>query len=83
MPKQEQNGPGFYYVVKWRRADAPDRSAGLYHERVLGVEVTSLVIRDQPPYRPYDIYVISVNAMGEAAAKPRPVIGYSSEDGEF
>ena len=81
MPKEEQNGPGFYYWVKWRLAGMDNKSAGEFHKHIFNADTTSLLVRDQPIYRKYDIYVLSVNVMGEAAEPPRLYVGHSSEDG--
>ena len=80
MPKSDHNAPGFYYVVKWRRRDLaiPEE----FHEVIVPADRSSLIVSHQPIYKPYELYVLSVNRMGEAVLPPKMVVGYSSEDGE-
>ena len=80
MSKDEHNAPGFYYLVKWRRHDLVERED--FHERIVAADQSSLTISDQPVYKPYELYVLAVNRMGEAVSPPRMVVGYSSEDGK-
>jgi len=50
-------------------------------ERTIDAQTDTLTIAGQPVYRPYEMVVLAANEMGEAASRPRPVIGYSSEAG--
>lgn len=79
MPFEEQNAPGFHYVVRWRRHDLAPESK--FDEQAVDASSQRLVVEGQPIYKPYEIYVLAVNEMGEAVSPPRVVIGYSSEDG--
>ncbi|ELT96380.1 hypothetical protein CAPTEDRAFT_147499 [Capitella teleta] len=81
MPPEQQNAPGFYYLVKWRRHDTV--VAPSFEERILDADQDELIISEQPIYKPYEIYVLAVNEVGEAVAPPKMTIGYSGEDGEF
>ena len=79
MILHEQNAPGFYYLVKWRRHDLA--SGEPYQERVVDADQNLLTIENQPIYKPYEIYVLAINEIGEAVSPPRMFIGYSAEDG--
>jgi len=50
-------------------------------ERTIDAETDTLTISGQPVYRRYELVVLAANEMGEAASRPRPVVGYSSEAG--
>jgi len=50
-------------------------------ERTIDAQTDTLTIAGQPVYRPYEMVVLAANEMGEAASRPRPVVGYSSEAG--
>jgi len=86
---EEQNAPGFYYIVRWRRlAENSTKSATVgwgteydVQERTIDAQTDTLTIAGQPVYRPYEMVVLAANEMGEAASRPRPVVGYSSEAG--
>jgi hypothetical protein len=81
MPLEEQNAPGFYYNVTWRRHDVvPSKSS---NEQMVEATSNSLVIDDQPIYKPYEITVKAINEIGPAASQALEFIGYSSEDGKF
>jgi hypothetical protein len=88
IPVEEHNAPGFYYVVKWRRLQPrdidhhdDDYATGEFEERTIDAATDSLTITSQPVYKPYIIYVLAANEIGEAASEPVPVIGFSSEAG--
>jgi len=79
MSEEEHNGPGFYYVVRWRRHDlAPSAK---FEERPVDSKSSVAVIDGQSVYKPYEIYVLAVNDAGDAVSPPLMHIGYSSEDG--
>ena len=80
MAKEEQNAPGFYYVVKWRRQNVTSQH---FEERVIDKGTNELRIEEQPIFEAYEIYVLAKNQVGEAVSPPRMVIGYSSEDGRI
>ena len=80
MEQIEHNAPGFHYLVRWKRYDAPESTE--FSTRTVAAETARLVLGDQPIYRPYEVYVLAVNSVGEAVTAPRAVIGYSGEDGE-
>ena len=81
MSREEQNAMGFYYLVKWRRHDGPPGAS--YEERTVDAESNTLTVEGQSVYKPYEIYVLAINEVGEAASAPRMVIGYSGEDGGY
>jgi len=81
MDEEEHNGPGFYYLVRWRRHDLAPTAK--FEERRVNSTSNMLVIDVQPVYKPYEIYVLAVNDAGDAVSPPRMVIGYSSEDGQY
>ncbi len=81
MSQEEQNAPRFfYYLIKWRQHD-PQSASGAYEERNVDSGSNLLTIEGQPVYKPYEIYVLAMNEIGEAASAPQLVIGYSGEDG--
>ena len=82
MPLNEHNAPGFYYLVKWRRRESGSGKHKEFTERIVDSNVSQLTVRDQPIYKPYEIYVLALNSIGEAVSPPRMYIGYSSEDGK-
>jgi len=79
MTGEEHNGPGFYYVVRWRRHDLSPTAK--FEERPVDSQSNVLVVDGQSVYKPYEIYVLAVNDAGDAVSPPRMLIGYSSEDG--
>jgi len=79
MSAEDHNGPGFYYVVRWRRHDLAPTAK--FEERPVDRESNVLVVDGQSVYKPYEIYVLAVNDAGDAVSPPRMLIGYSSEDG--
>ncbi len=80
MPITEHNAPGFHYLVKWRRHDLTGSRE--FEERVVESHLSRLVVEDQPVYKPYDIYVLTINQAGEAVSPPKMVLGYTAESGE-
>jgi hypothetical protein len=78
MPLEEQNAPGFHYVVKWRRHDL--NPTPTYDQQSVDPFSNLLVIDGQLVYRPYEVFVEAVNEIGAAVEPHRKVIGYSSED---
>ena len=81
MGEEEQNAPGFYYLVKWRRHDSAE--ADPFTELIVDPLDTVVVIGNQPIYKPYEIYVLAINQMGDAVMPPQMIIGNSGEDGEL
>ena len=79
MPLEEQNAPGFHYLVRWRRHDLTTTTT--YEERTVAAKSNSLVMEGHPIYKPYEIFVLAINEIGDAASPPRMALGYSSEDG--
>lgn len=66
-------------MVRWRRHDlAP---TAVFEERRVNSKSRMVVIDGQSVYKPYEIYVLSVNDAGDAVSPPRMLIEYSSEDG--
>jgi len=82
MSPEEHNALGFHYLVKWRRHDL-GATGGQYEERTVDAGSNTLTVDGQSVYKPYEIYVLAINEVGEAASAPRVVIGYSGEDGMF
>jgi hypothetical protein len=82
MPKIEQNGPDFKYIVTYVRADIPDaqpmvttvQQPDAWH---YVVPQTNLGV-----YVPYRITVKAANSRGDSSAPLNPVIGYTGEDGK-
>ncbi|XP_069604531.1 neural cell adhesion molecule L1 isoform X1 [Ranitomeya imitator] len=67
------NGPGFAYIVKWRRQNQNE------HWNVKTVTENFLFVEDTNTFVPYDIKVQSVNDLGEGP-EPKLITGYSGED---
>jgi len=85
VSRDEWNGPGFRYVVRWRRRsehDARGNSSGHseFEERQVAANTTSLVLGGRPVFTPYDVYVVSVNDIGPAVAAPQLVTVYTGEN---
>ena len=69
VSREEQNGPGFHYVVRWqyhRRRTLRDQTRGNasvsgrhneFEERRVAANITELVLGGLPVFVPYDIYV--------------------------
>jgi len=83
MSPEEHNALGFHYLVKWRRHELVTTDSAYYDERTVDAGSNTLTIEGQSIYKPYEIYVLAINEVGEAASAPRVVIGYSGEDGKF
>ena len=82
MPKIEQNGPNFKYLVTWKRLD--DDFAEEETATVERPEAFHYVLpQRQPTYVPYEISVKAKNSVGDSRQVPKKVIGYSGEDGKF
>ncbi|XP_063792362.1 neural cell adhesion molecule L1 isoform X2 [Pseudophryne corroboree] len=67
------NGPGFGYIVKWRRQNQNEA----WQEKT--VRETHVLVEDTKTFVPYDIRVQSFNDLGKAS-EPRSFTGYSGED---
>lgn len=81
MTLEEQNAPGFYYLVRWRRREL--NISKDYEEQTVDASTNNLTIIGQPIYKAYEIFVLAINEIGEAVSKPRLVIGYSAEAGAY
>ena len=80
MPKIEQNGNGFYYVIGWQRADIADAETST--ARVDEHWAWHYVVPDKmESYVPFNVWVKAGNSMGEASITPTAVLGYSGENG--
>ncbi|RWS15378.1 neuronal cell adhesion molecule-like protein [Dinothrombium tinctorium] len=78
MPKIEQNAPGFYYKVFWKREDIPNAQFNM--TEILDWKKDELEIDNQPTFKPYRIKVEAHNRKGPAHTVATEVIGYSGED---
>ncbi|KAM3911907.1 neural cell adhesion molecule L1 isoform 2-T2 [Leptodactylus fuscus] len=67
------NGPGFAYIVKWRRQNQNEEW------REEKVTENYVLVKDTKTFVPYDIKVQSVNDLGKGP-EPAHVTGYSGED---
>ncbi|KAM8934230.1 neural cell adhesion molecule L1 [Pelodytes ibericus] len=67
------NGPGFKYLVRWRRLGLNEA----WKEET--VESPPVVVKNTETFVPYEIKVQSLNEYGKAA-EPRTITGYSGED---
>ncbi|XP_035227979.1 neuroglian-like isoform X2 [Stegodyphus dumicola] len=78
MPMIEQNAPGFFYKVFWKREDIP--GALWETAEIPEWEQNSFMIPNQPTFKPYRIKVEAHNSKGQAHTAATEVIGYSGED---
>ncbi|XP_015921139.1 neuroglian [Parasteatoda tepidariorum] len=78
MPMIEQNAPGFFYKVFWKREDIPN--AQWQSVEIPDWEQNSYIIPTQPTFKPYRIKVEAHNSKGQAHTAATEVIGYSGED---
>ena len=81
MPKIEQNGPGFKYILTYQPADLSE------DEESLPVDQSDawhqvIELNNVEPYTPYYVSVKGSNSNGESTVTPRVVMGYSGEAGE-
>lgn len=78
MPKIEQNAPGFFYKVFWKREDIP----GAEWETVVikDWQQNEYIIEDQPTFKEYRLKVEAHNRVGQAHVSATEVTGYSGED---
>lgn len=81
MPLEEQNAPGFHYLVRWRNHDS--KSMSPYNEQTVDSSSSSLIVDVHDIYQPYEIYVLAINEVGDAVSPPKMLIGYSAEDGTW
>jgi len=81
LPRQEQNGPGFYYKVGYRQLS----SNTMLYANVTNPNASELVIFDQKnTFQEYEILVQSVNEKGKAPIKNDDRRkGYSGEGSEL
>lgn len=79
LPPADQNGPGIYYKVFWRRKnhDTEFQSADLRHLGNIGIYVVS--IPQQFFYTEYEVKIQSFNEIG-AGPISEPVTIFSAED---
>ena len=83
MPKIEQNGQGFKYILTWRRFDIPDAEDET--EPIDDPLAWHFVVptKYDKPYIPFEITVKSDNSVGPCTVSPKKIIGHSGEDGEI
>ena len=67
MPRREHNGEGFHYRVGYRPLD---NHGQMSTSLVSNSASSELIVYDVPIFHKYEIFVQSVNSMGEA-----PIIG--------
>lgn len=76
MPPSEQNGPGFYYRVYWKR-NIPD--AEWNTTNVTDWKQDHYIVEDQPTYTEYRVKVEAANEIGPSNQPAPEVVGYSGE----
>ena len=79
MPKIEQNGEGFKYVITYRRTD------GEYNDQTFTVDDAEawhqiFELNNVPSYTPYNVTVKAINSEGDSNATLEMVRGFSGED---
>ncbi|XP_060803660.1 neuroglian [Amyelois transitella] len=77
MPQIEHNGPGFYYLVSYRRNITGENYQS---QKVSDWQQTQLVVPNTPTFQPYRIKVVAGNSKGTANVAPVEVYGWSGED---
>ncbi|XP_013382229.1 neuroglian [Lingula anatina] len=77
LTKDELNGPGFHYKIRYRRTDL-DRNTPFSEATVDDPDQGEIVI-DSDTYRPYEIYVEAVNDIGTAQPPAQRITGFSGE----
>ncbi|KAL4704425.1 hypothetical protein ACJJTC_000424 [Scirpophaga incertulas] len=77
MSEIEHNGPGFYYLVSWRRNVT---GQPWEEEQVRDWRTPQLLVPNTPTFQPYKIKVIAVNSKGASNVAPIEVVGWSGED---
>lgn len=80
MPQIEHNAPKFMYRVYYKRNIT---GYNWITEDIHDWRKTSLVVENQPTYKPYLIKVGSINERGECKEPPQEHIGWSGESGNF
>ncbi|XP_067118775.1 LOW QUALITY PROTEIN: neuroglian-like [Centruroides vittatus] len=78
MPPIDQNAPGFFYKVFWKREDI--KHAAWEHEKITDWKQNQFIVYNQPTFKPYRIKVEAHNQRGQANVIPTEIIGYSGED---
>ena len=68
MQPIEQNGPGFYYNIKYRRQNLPTNPAWEVFQ-IMEPTKNSHMVPNQETYVPYDIMVIAFNGKGQSKGK--------------
>ena len=79
MPQIDHNGPGFRYIVSYRRAD---RDSDEIKQEITDWEQNELVIDNQETFQEFEISVQSQNDRGECPVPLERKLGYSGEDGK-
>ncbi|EEC12870.1 neuronal cell adhesion molecule, putative [Ixodes scapularis] len=78
MPPIEQNAPGFFYKVFWKRNDLPDAA---WNSKIIDDwKQNRHVEYGQPTFKPYRIKVEAHNRRGQAHTVAMDVMGWSGED---
>lgn len=79
MPKIEQNGPDFKYIINWIQLDLP--GASMNTEAVGTTNAWHFIVKQRySPYQRFNISVKASNSKGDSNANLKWVVGYSGED---
>ena len=82
MPKIEQNGPDFKYIINWIQLDLP--GASMNTEIVGTTNAWHYIVRQRyAPYQRFNISVKASNTKGDSNANLKWVVGYSGENGNL
>jgi len=80
MPEIEHNAAKFQYEVQWK----PDEENAQWTTEIIkDWRTSSLLIPNQPIYRPYLIKIRSFNEKGQSNVAPTVVRGFSGQDSKF
>ncbi|XP_050530514.1 contactin [Daktulosphaira vitifoliae] len=79
LPPQDQNGPGIYYKVFWRRLD---HDSEFQHETLQNSGNIGIAVMHVKPEFYYTRYEVKVQAFNSIGAGPisEPIVIYSAED---
>ena len=75
MVKIDQNGPGFYYNVLWKKDNPED---DWQSQNITELETGSSKIFDVLPYQTYLVTVIAGNDVGQRALDSKPPITHTT-----
>ena len=87
MPKIEQNGEGFKYVITYRRMNHEGEGDEEFPEESFTVDTADawhqvFELNNVPSYTPYNVTVKAINSEGDSNGTLQMIRGFSGEDSE-